>query len=132
MRRSLRCFVALGLMAIGAALTGSTGSAAPPEPKPVTLECATGMTVQVLGNAMPAAAEGQALVLVRASWAPGGGIGPHTHPGSLVVSVESGSFGVTLEAEGDMGMAVRRSGDAGTPAAEEMLTPRSGSDSRRR
>lgn len=123
MRRSLHCIVALVFMAIGAALTGSTGSAAPPEPQPVALDCATDMTVQVLGNAMPAAADDQALVLVRAAWAPGGGIGPHTHPGTLVVSVESGSFGVTLEEEGDMGMAVMRSGDAGTPAAEELLTP---------
>jgi quercetin dioxygenase-like cupin family protein len=87
------------------------------------LPCATDMSIQVLGNAEPAAAEGQSLVLVRAFFAPGGGIGPHTHPGMLVVAVESGSFGVTLVEESHTGMTVMRSGDAGTPAVAEPLTP---------
>jgi quercetin dioxygenase-like cupin family protein len=122
MRRTLSGFMALGLIAVCAAFTSPPGRAAPPEPQPVTLECATDMSVQVLGNAAPGNADGQSLVLVRAHFAPGGSIGPHTHPGTLVVSVESGQFGVTLEEEGDMGMAVMRSGATGTPAAEEMLT----------
>jgi quercetin dioxygenase-like cupin family protein len=87
----------------------------------VTLGCATDMRIQVLGNALPAATEDQSLVLVRAFFGVGGGIGPHTHPGTLIVTVESGQFGVTLEEEG-MEMTVTRAGDAGTPAVAELLT----------
>jgi quercetin dioxygenase-like cupin family protein len=81
------------------------------------------MSVQMLGNAPPTSAPDQSLVLVRAYFGVGGGIGPHTHPGTLVVAVESGQFGVTLGEETEMGMAVMRAGEAGTPAVEEMLTP---------
>jgi quercetin dioxygenase-like cupin family protein len=115
--------VALALVAAGVVTATAESAAAPPEPQPVTLPCATDMSVQMLGAAQPADAEGQALVLVRAFFGVGGGIGPHTHPGTLVVSVESGSFGVTLEEESDMEMTVMRSGDAGTPAAAEPLSP---------
>ena len=123
MNRVVSLFVPVVFAAAAMAVSGPAGSAAPPEPQPVTLECATDMSIQVLGNAAPASAEGQALTLVRAYFGVGGGIGPHTHPGTLVVVVEEGQFGVTLEEESDMGMMVMRaSGDAATPAAEEMLT----------
>lgn len=121
MHRLTQFVLSLGLVAAAVALTGSPSGAAPPEPQPVILECATDMTVQILGNAVPASAPDQALLLVRAAWAPGGGIGPHTHPGDLVVTVESGSFGLTREEEG-MEMTVMRAGDAGTPASPEPLT----------
>src|SRR5690606_8858728 len=94
--------------------------AAPPEPKPVTLECATDMQTQMLGNTELTSVEGQSLILVRAYFGVGGGIGPHTHPGTLVVTVESGQFGVTLEEDSHMGMAVMRIDESGTPV-EEML-----------
>jgi hypothetical protein len=100
---------------------GADSRAAQPAPQLVTLACATDMRIQVLGNALPAAAEDQSLVLVRAFFGVGGGIGPHTHPGTLVVTVESGQFGVTLEEKG-MEMTVMRAGDAGTPAVAEPLT----------
>ena len=122
-RGAVSRFVPFAFAAAVLLVSSPLASAAPPEPQPVTLGCATDMRVQVLGNTAPASAEGQSLVLVRAFFGVGGGIGPHTHPGTLVVSVESGEFGVTLEEEGDMGMAVMRAGDAGTPAAEQMLTP---------
>jgi quercetin dioxygenase-like cupin family protein len=62
--------------------------------------------------------------LVRAVFGVGGGIGPHTHPGTLIVAVEAGQFGVTLAEDSAMSMAVMRVSDApGTPAVEEMLTP---------
>lgn len=107
-----------------AMLTTSTASiAAPPEPQPVTLPCATNMRVQVLGNTQPASADDQSLVLVRALFGPGGGIGPHTHPGTLVISVESGAFGFTPAGDGAMAMTVMRSGEAGTPAVAEPMVP---------
>jgi quercetin dioxygenase-like cupin family protein len=107
-----------------ASVVAGSAHAAQPEPQPVTLECATDMRTLVLGATQPASATGQSLVLVRALFGVGGGIGPHTHPGTLVVAVESGQFGVTLEEDSAMHMVIMRAGDEpGTPAAEEMLIP---------
>lgn len=119
MTRLVQYVLALGLVVSGLVAAGTSSLAAPPAPQPVTLPCATNMSIQMLGNTEPAAAEGQTLVLVRAIFGPGGGIGPHTHPGTLVISVESGAFGFTVEEEGEM--MVMRSGDAGTPAAAEPM-----------
>jgi quercetin dioxygenase-like cupin family protein len=119
MHRFAILIVTLVLVAAGTLTAAPPSAAAPPAPQPVTLPCATEMRVQLLGSAQPAAAEGQTLVLVRALFAPGGGIGPHTHPGTLVIAVESGAFGFTPMDEG--AMTVMRSGDSGTPAAAEPL-----------
>jgi quercetin dioxygenase-like cupin family protein len=107
------------LVLFAAAPLISTSAAAPPDPQPVTLPCATNVSAQVLGNAAPGNAAGQGLVLARIIFGPGGSIGPHTHPGTLVVSVESGTLGFTLIDEGEM--AVMRAAPAGTPAAAEPL-----------
>jgi quercetin dioxygenase-like cupin family protein len=121
MRRVVSLVVTLVIVAIVGLSTARNGAAAPPAPQPVTLPCATNMSVQMLGNAQPAAATDQTLVLVRAIFGPGGGIGPHSHPGTLVFSVESGAFGFTPVGDGDMAMTVMRSGDSGTPAAAEPM-----------
>src|SRR5688500_14347291 len=97
------------LSAVSLAMTGAT-RAAQPEPQPVTLECATDMRALVLGTTQPASADGQALVLVRAVFGVGGGIGPHTHPGTLIVAVEAGQFGLTLADDSTMDMVVMRAG----------------------
>jgi len=111
------------LSAIGLA-TPAVTQAAQPEPQPVTLECATDMRALVLGTTQPATAEGQSLILVRAVFGVGGGIGPHTHPGTLIVAVEAGQFGVTLADDSPMSMTVLRVGDEpSTPPAEEQLVP---------
>jgi quercetin dioxygenase-like cupin family protein len=123
MRRFVQFTLTLLLMSAFVGAVDAGARAAQPESQPVTLECATEMSIQMLGSAQPASAEGQSLVLVRAFFGVGGGIGPHTHPGTLIVAVESGQFGVTLEDDHAMGMAVMRAGEAGTPAVEEMLTP---------
>jgi quercetin dioxygenase-like cupin family protein len=121
MHRFVSLVVTLVIVAVVGLSTTTDSAAAPPEPQPVTLPCATNMSVQMLGNAQPAAAEGQTLVLVRAIFGPGGGIGPHTHPGTLVISVESGAFGFTPVGEGAMAMTVMRSGEVGTPVAAEPM-----------
>src|SRR5829696_7854275 len=114
-------FMSVVAVAVAALLAvSSRGAAAPPEPQPVTLPCATNVSAQSFGNAQPATAAGQALVLVRITFGHGGGIGPHTHPGTLVASVESGTLGFTLLDAGEM--PIMRSGDAGTPAVEEAAT----------
>lgn len=119
MHRPLHLVAVLGLVAAASLAMNAAGTAAPPEPVPITLPCATDAFVQVLGRGTSTAAAGQALVLARVTFQPGGGIGPHTHPGTLVQSVEAGRFGFTLIEEGEM--ALMRSGGAGTPAAAEPI-----------
>lgn len=121
MRRSLHVLFAVLVIATSLLAVAAESRAAPPEPQPITLPCTTNASAQLLGNALPATAEGQALVLVRIVVDPGGSFGAHTHPGTLVASIESGALGLTLTEEGKM--TVMRSGEAGTPAVEEPLTP---------
>ena len=109
---------AFSALAISPALPAG---AQPAEPQPVELPCAENVSAQVLGKGAPSAADGQSLVLVRIIFGPGGSIGAHTHPGTLVATVESGTLGFTLlDDHGEM--SVTRAGSDGTPAAEEPLT----------
>jgi quercetin dioxygenase-like cupin family protein len=84
------------------------------------IPCVTGVTAQTLGVGMPENSNGQVLVLIHLTVAPGGGFAPHTHPGMFVVSVESGTLDVTQI--GDMEMTVTRAASNGTPDANESLT----------
>lgn len=84
------------------------------ESHPVELPCVTGVTAYPIGQAMPEDVDG-ALVLLRLEIAPGGGFEAHTHPGTLIASIESGTFDLTqLD---DMEMSVTR---AATGASETM------------
>jgi quercetin dioxygenase-like cupin family protein len=64
--------------------------------------CISGVEAQVLGATQPEQAAGYTLVTARLTFEPGGTIGAHTHPGTLVVTIESGTFGLTLLSEGEM------------------------------
>jgi quercetin dioxygenase-like cupin family protein len=76
------------------------------EGQPLELPCVTGITVFPIGQAMPEEASGQALVMLRLTIAPGGGFAAHTHPGTLIASIETGTFDLTqLD---DMEMSVTR------------------------
>ena len=119
MRTIRHLLIGLGLTTASALALPVTVVAAPPERQPITLPCATNAFVQPLSGGTPMGIEGQSLVLVRVIFEPGGGIGPHTHPGTLAQTVESGRFGFTLLEEGEMTM--MRSGDTGTPAVEEAI-----------
>lgn len=88
-----------------------------PPPVQVDLPCANNVSVQVLGRTP---VEDQDLVLVRIIWGPGGSIGAHTHPGTLWVTVESGSLGFTLLE--DTEMSVLRSATADREATEEPVS----------
>ncbi|MBA2278044.1 MAG: hypothetical protein H0W06_09810 [Chloroflexia bacterium] len=91
--------------------------AQPAQPQLVELPCAEKVSAQPLDRAEPAAADGHTLVFARLTIAPGGSLGPHTYPGTGVVTVESGIFGFTLLEEGEM--TIHRAGTTGTPGAEE-------------
>ena len=104
--------VALGLLAIAPARIGAHQST------PST-GCISDVTVQPLGRGQPSAAAGKELTLLRVTFAPGGSIGLHGHPGSLTLSIESGALTyAVVDGEADV---VRASSD-GTPAPPERLT----------
>ena len=107
-------FAALAVFAFGPAPSLAQ------EGQPLELPCVTGVTVMPIGQAMPSDANGQALVMLRLTVAPGGGFEAHTHPGTLVVSIESGTFDLTQL--NDMQMDVMRAAADGTPAVSEPMT----------
>jgi quercetin dioxygenase-like cupin family protein len=65
------------------------------EATPAIASGGQGVTAEVLGAGQPSTASGMELSLRRITIAPGGGLAPHTHPGTLVIYVESGTWGHT-------------------------------------
>jgi quercetin dioxygenase-like cupin family protein len=108
------------LLALLATTAFAPGSAAAQNGQPLELPCVTGVTVMPIGQAMPDNANEQALVMLRLTIAPGGGFAAHTHPGTLVASIESGTFDLTqLD---DMQMDVMRAATDSTPGGSEPMT----------
>jgi quercetin dioxygenase-like cupin family protein len=83
-------FTLTGLVAPGLAAQEAT-----PGPIAVT-ELAPGFTVEVFAGAPSARAAGQTVYLARFIIQPGAEIFPHSHPGTVVLGVASGSLGWTL------------------------------------
>jgi hypothetical protein len=108
------------LAILSLASAGATAAQDTPAPKPIDLPCVSNVSGQVL-NATPVGDGSQTLVLVRIILGPGGTIGDHTHPGTLAVTIESGSFGLTLADHGDMG--INRGGPASAESTPEPMTP---------
>ena len=63
--------------------------------QPLDLPCTTNVSIKPLGQAAPTDAPDYALSLLELKIEPGGGFTAHTHPPTLIVSVESGNFGLT-------------------------------------
>ena len=87
-------------------------AAAQDEPPIAPIELAPGVTAEIYAAAPSARAEGQTVYLARFVFQPGAEIFPHSHPGSIVLGVDSGSFGWTL-GEGTAHV-VRGAGTGGT------------------
>ncbi len=119
MGRLSRLLFALGVVALSMFAVSGATNASMPEPVLAELECTTDFYVQQLGRTE---VDGQALVLVRVIIEPGGGIGPHTHPGEMVISVESGTFGFSLVGSHNE-MTYMRPGENGGPAQELAVVP---------
>jgi quercetin dioxygenase-like cupin family protein len=84
------------------------------------IELAPGVTAEVFAGAPSARAEGQTIYLARFTFAPGSEIFPHSHPGTVVIAVDSGSLGWTLL----QGTAqVVRGAGTGSTEAEEITEP---------
>ena len=54
-----------------------------------------GVVGDILGTGQPTATPGMELILRRTTISPGGGIPPHSHPGSIVLVVDAGTWGYT-------------------------------------
>jgi quercetin dioxygenase-like cupin family protein len=117
-----RLLFGIGLIAITLLASTGVSHAAMPEPVLAELECASDFYIQPLGRTAATNAEAMSLVLVRVIIEPGGGIGPHTHPGNLVISVESGTFGFSLVGSHNE-MTFMRPGENGNPATELGVVP---------
>ena len=79
------------------------------------------VTVEVLGRGPSSVAPGYGLQLIRLTFAPGGSIALHRHPGDAVFFVESGAIAWTT---GDgQPLLTRAAATAGTPSAPEPLAP---------
>jgi len=110
----------LGLFGI-LILIVSGGTPAAAQGAPIDLPCAHNASAEVLGKSVPTDANGMVLLSVRITIQPGGGFDAHTHPGTVVATIDSGTFGFTLLDEG-MDMTFTRAADAGTPAATETVS----------
>jgi quercetin dioxygenase-like cupin family protein len=94
----------------------------------VPIELAPGVTAEVLAAAPSAVAPGQTVYVARFVFQPGAEIFPHSHPGTTVLGVLSGTFGWTLDA--GVAHVVRGAGSGGTtveditePGMEVILEP---------
>ena len=107
-----------GATAVAAALGlgGRLGARAAQESTP--LAAPVGVTAQLMGAGQPAATPGMELTLRRVTLAPGGGLPPHSHPGALVIVVESGTWGHT--ALGGTAQLTRAAVDGTPTPAEEV------------
>ena len=77
-----------------------------------------GVTAQLLGSGQPSVAPGHELSLRRITLEPGGSIPAHTHPGALVIYVESGTWGHIALREGGQ---ITRAAVNGTPGPTEEM-----------
>jgi quercetin dioxygenase-like cupin family protein len=110
-RAVLGIMFALGLAAISASpLAANQGAPA--------ATCVSDVTVTRLGHGQPSAVEGLELTLLRVTFAPGGSIGAHIHPGALTLSIESGALNyIMLDGHAE----IQRAPVDGTPVPTEML-----------
>jgi quercetin dioxygenase-like cupin family protein len=91
-------------------------------PAPITsIELAPGFIAQVLAGVPSDRAPGQTVYLARFIIQPGAEIFPHSHPGTTLLSVESGTFGWTL-LQGTAHV-VRGAAAGATGPAEDLTEP---------
>lgn len=105
-------FALLGAVGLGVVARGA-------QPPPDAAPGSVGFQSGILGGIEPAVAPGYRLVLAEVVLDPGAYATSHTHPTAIVVCVQSGALGFSLQ----HGTAtVTRVQGAGTPAAAEPLT----------
>jgi quercetin dioxygenase-like cupin family protein len=95
--------------------------ATPPAGPIAVIELAPGVTAEVFVGAPSARAPGQTLYVARFTFQPGSEIYPHMHPGTVLLAVESGTFGWTL-LQGTAHV-VRGAAAGATGPAEDLTAP---------
>jgi quercetin dioxygenase-like cupin family protein len=122
MHRTLLTPVILGLV-IGLSLFTMPASPAAQEATPMGEASPSAnqspIFLELLGSALTTEVPNKRLTLMRLTLAPGASMFAHTHPGQLVVAVESGTLVYTVLS--GAGTSVRAA--AGTPIAEEVIPP---------
>lgn len=117
-----RITLALALVAVIAVMAIAPASAHAqenPPRTPIELSCASNAFAQVLGTT-PVGDGSQTLILARVILEPGGYIGAHTHPGTLIVTVEQGEFGFALvDHHGEM--EINRAATASSEASTDVV-----------
>ena len=120
MRRPLLTLVLLGLV-VALGLFTVTDSPGAQEASPIVEASPsadhTPIFLEVLGSALTTEVPNKRLTLDRLTLAPGASMFAHTHPGQLVVAIESGTLAYTVLS--GAGESVRAA--AGTPIAEEVI-----------
>ena len=108
-------FALTGLFAPGLAAQEAT-------PGPITaIELAPGVTAEVFAGAPSDRAPGQTVYLARFVLQPGAELFPHSHPGTTVLGIVSGSFGWTLQK--GTAHVVRGAAAGATGPAEDITEP---------
>jgi quercetin dioxygenase-like cupin family protein len=135
--RTPRRIVAISLVAL-AALPLALAAPAPaplaaqeatPDASITVIELAPGVTAEVFAGAPSDRAPDQTVYLARFVFQPDSEIFPHSHPGTTVLSVASGSFGWTLVegtahvVRGAAAGATGPAGDITEPGTEVILEP---------
>ncbi len=121
MRRYAILISAVGIVLIGLLGGGSVSIGEARQSTPAAV-AGTGVTTEVLGRFPSDLAPGQALALLRITFAPGGSVAPHTHPGETVFHLAAGTLQFTLhEGEAQLVHAVAGAPAAATPTAGEAI-----------
>jgi mannose-6-phosphate isomerase-like protein (cupin superfamily) len=121
MRRFAILVSAVNIVVIGLFAGGLTSIGQAQQSTPAT-GAGTGVTTEVLGRFPSELAPGQALALLRITFAPGGSVAPHTHPGETVFHLAAGTLQFTLhEGEAQLVRAVDGVPSASTPTAGEAI-----------
>ena len=116
-RRAVFGAATAGALAVGLGSRRDLGARAAQDPPPLTAPA--GVTIQVIGAGQPSTTPGMELTLRRTTIAPGGGLPPHSHPGALVIVVESGTWSYTALGGG---IELTRAAVDGTATPAESVT----------
>jgi quercetin dioxygenase-like cupin family protein len=112
--------IVAGVLAVGGAIAPRLAAQDAATPAVSQVELAPGFVAEVFAGAPSERAPGQTVYIARFTIQPGSSIFPHGHPGTTVLSVDTGSFGWTL-LEGTAHV-VRGAGSGGT-AIEDITEP---------
>ena len=114
-------FLVAGFVIVGASPAARGQEASPAAGPNAVNTLAPGVTAEVLAAAPSTVAPGQTVYVARFVFQPGAEIFPHSHPGTTVLGVISGSFGWTLKA--GTAHVIRGAGAGAAGPVEDLTEP---------